>query len=201
MSEAPNPVPARGHARNAILGAVVRIVTEDGIDAVTHRRVAAEAGVSPGSTTHHFTSREDLLRSALRFYLDRADRLLDRIADETRDATDDPLERVRTFVTRVIHEEFDDERLVRAEYELLLYASGDAQLASHVRAWEGRWAATIAGDLEAAGRPAPLETARALINFMRGYEIERLLDPRLSIVECRRRIDLLLAPPRSAERA
>jgi hypothetical protein len=54
--------------------------------------------------------------------------------------------------------------------------------------------ATIAGDLEAAATPAPFETARAVINFMRGYQIERLLDPRLSIAEGRRRINLLLPP-------
>jgi TetR/AcrR family transcriptional regulator, regulator of biofilm formation and stress response len=194
MTESPVPVPTRGHAREAILRAVIEIVAESGIDAVTHRRVAARAGVSPGSTTHHFASREDLLRSALRSYLVRADRLLVRVANEVRDTTADPLERVRTWATQVIHREFTDERFVRAEHELLLFASADHELAPDVRAWDARWVTTIAGDLEAAGWPRAIETARTIVNFMRGYEIERLLDPELDIEEFRRRIDWLLAP-------
>jgi TetR/AcrR family transcriptional regulator, regulator of biofilm formation and stress response len=183
--------PARGRARDAILTAVVEIVAEFGIDAVTHRRVAARAGVSPGTTSHHFASRDDLLHSVLRFYLARGDHMLVRIAEQVRDTSDDPIERVSAFLARAIDREFADERLVRAEYELLLYASGHEDLAAEVRAWDARWIGSIAGDLEAAGWPRAIETARVLLNLVRGFEIERLLNPHLDHTEFRRRIDWL----------
>jgi TetR/AcrR family transcriptional regulator, regulator of biofilm formation and stress response len=188
------PQRRRGSARKAILAATVEVIAGEGIDAVTHRRVAERAGVSPGSTTHHFASREDLLRSAFRFYLEQADRLLGELDRELRGSVADPVERVVAFLGGVVRREFGDERLVRAEYEMLLFASTDQELASHVRAWEARWVAYIAGDLEAAGTPRAVETARTVLNLVRGYELERLLDPRLETDELHRRLRLLLAP-------
>lgn len=185
----------RGSARNAILRATLAIIANHGIDAVTHRCVAEQAGVSPGSTTHHFSSRDDLLREAFRFYLQEADRFLMAIDEEIRDSVSDPAERARRFATEIIRREFvhPGERLIRAEHEMLLYATTDSQLASHVRAWDTRWAAHFAGDLEAAGWPRPVETARTLLNLIRGYELERLLNPQLKVDEFQRRLDTVLA--------
>jgi AcrR family transcriptional regulator len=184
----------RGSARSAILGATLEIIASHGIDAVTHRRVAERAGVSPGSTTHHFASREELLRAAFRFYLEHADRLLTTIDAENRAAVSDPLERVRRFATETIGREFIEPgaRFIRAEHEMLLFASTDDELASFVRAWESRWVASIAGDFEAAGWPRPVEAARTLMNLIRGYELERLLDPQADAAEFGRRLDPLL---------
>jgi AcrR family transcriptional regulator len=184
----------RGHARRAILGATLEIIASHGIDAVTHRRVAERAGVSPGSTTHHFASREELLREAFRFYLAYGDRLLTAIDAENRAAVADPLERVRRFATETIRREFIEPgaRYIRAEHEMLLFASTDSELASYVRVWEARWVASLASDLEAAGWTQPFEAARTLINLIRGYELERLLDPQRDAAEFRRRLDSVL---------
>jgi AcrR family transcriptional regulator len=187
--------PVRGYARTAILGATLEIIGVDGIDAVTHRRVAEQAGVSPGSTTHHFSSREDLLREAFRFYLQMASRFMSALAEEIRASITDPLERVRRFASEIIRLEFDHpggEHSIRAEHEMLLYASTDSQLASHVRDWDTRWVGHMAGDLEAAGRTRPVETARTVINLIRGYELERLLNPQLQVEEFERRLDSIL---------
>jgi AcrR family transcriptional regulator len=186
--------PARGYARTAILGATLEIIASDGIDAVTHRRVAEQAGVSPGSTTHHFSSREDLLREAFRFYLQMASRFMSALDEEIQASIPDPLERVRRFASEIIRREFEHpgEQSVRAEHEMLLYASTDSQLASHVRDWDTRWVGHMAGDLEAAGWARPVETARTVINLIRGYELERLLNPQLEVGEFERRLDSFL---------
>jgi DNA-binding transcriptional regulator YbjK len=47
--------------------ATVRIVAREGVGAVTHRRVAAEAGVALSSTTWHFAAKADILEAALRW--------------------------------------------------------------------------------------------------------------------------------------
>lgn len=183
----------RGFARTAILGATLEIIARDGIDAVTHRRVAEVAGVSPGSTTHHFSSRDDLIRESFRFYLQMASRFMAALDEEVRGSTSEPLERVRRFATEIIRREFETGgQGIRAEHEMLLHATSDAELAVLVRGWDARWVGHIAGDLETAGWSRPVETARTIINLIRGFEIERLLNPQLTAGEFERRLETVL---------
>lgn len=58
---------ASRQVREAIVEATVRITASEGVAAVTHRRVAAEAGVSLSSTTWHFATKGDILVAALRW--------------------------------------------------------------------------------------------------------------------------------------
>lgn len=188
-----NKGPARGYARTAILGATLEIIAADGIDAVTHRAVAEIAGVSPGSTTHHFASREDLIRETFRFYLQMASRFMSALDEEIRTSISDPLERVLRFHTEAIRRTFETGgQNIRAEHHLLLYASTDSELATLVHGFDARWVGHIAGDLEAAGWTTPVETARTIINLVRGFEIERLLDPKLNADDFQRRLQPLL---------
>ena len=69
------PVP-RGANRERILRAALEIISTKGVDKVTHRAVAAVAGVSPGTTTYHFATREDLVRDAFSLYIDDYQRSL-----------------------------------------------------------------------------------------------------------------------------
>ncbi|TCP53569.1 TetR family transcriptional regulator [Tamaricihabitans halophyticus] len=48
-----------------IARAAITVIAEQGIEALTHRKVAATAGVPLGSTTYHFASLDDLLAAAL----------------------------------------------------------------------------------------------------------------------------------------
>jgi DNA-binding transcriptional regulator YbjK len=54
--------PAR---RERIANAAIAVVAERGVEGVTHRAVAAAAGVPLGSTTYHFATLDDLLVVAL----------------------------------------------------------------------------------------------------------------------------------------
>jgi DNA-binding transcriptional regulator YbjK len=56
---------ASQRVRDAIVAATVGIVAREGVAAVTHRRVAAEAGVSLSSTTWHYATKADILEAAL----------------------------------------------------------------------------------------------------------------------------------------
>ncbi len=56
---------ASQRVRDAIVEATVRIVAREGVAAVTHRRVATEAGVSLSSTTWHYATKADILEAAL----------------------------------------------------------------------------------------------------------------------------------------
>ena len=58
----------RGEARrDAILRATLEVIAAHGTDGVTHRAVAARAGVPLSATTYWFSSRDDLLEETLRF--------------------------------------------------------------------------------------------------------------------------------------
>lgn len=52
--------------RERIARAAISVVAERGVDGLTHRAVAAVAGVPLGSTTYHFQTLDDLLEEALR---------------------------------------------------------------------------------------------------------------------------------------
>ncbi len=58
-----NPTRAAGGAQ-LILEAVVRVLVRDGLDGLSVRRVAAEAGVSIGAVQHHFPTKDALLVAA-----------------------------------------------------------------------------------------------------------------------------------------
>src|SRR3954466_57720 len=55
-----------GALREELMEACVRLIDAEGIGAVSLRRVAREAGVSPGAPYHHFVDRPALLAALAR---------------------------------------------------------------------------------------------------------------------------------------
>src|SRR5699024_11595523 len=53
------------HRPTRIARAAIRVIAQHGIEALTHRKVAAEADVPLGSTTYHFANLDDLISAAL----------------------------------------------------------------------------------------------------------------------------------------
>lgn len=58
--------------RQRIIDATARIIGSRGMNAVTFRSVATEAGVPLGSTTYHFVDKDDLLRSTVQSLKERS---------------------------------------------------------------------------------------------------------------------------------
>jgi TetR/AcrR family transcriptional regulator, regulator of biofilm formation and stress response len=79
---------ASGRIRDAIVAATVRIVAREGVSAVTHRRVAAAAGVALSSTTWHFATKAEILIAALRWTAHREVARLVAIAERLDDDFD-----------------------------------------------------------------------------------------------------------------
>jgi DNA-binding transcriptional regulator YbjK len=61
-----------GARRAAIVEATLRVIGERGADAVTHRAVAAAAGVPLASTTYYFASKDELVREAFALAIERS---------------------------------------------------------------------------------------------------------------------------------
>jgi TetR/AcrR family transcriptional regulator, regulator of biofilm formation and stress response len=92
VASTPNAARPRGAARReALLDAVLRVVAEEGVDAVTHRRVADVAGLPLASTTYWFESKEHLLTASLERAADRDIARLRALLGETPERAPDPL--------------------------------------------------------------------------------------------------------------
>src|SRR3954462_1087986 len=74
--------------------AVWRLASRDGLEAVTVRGVAEEAGCSTGALVHYFDDKEELLLFAFRTV---ADRVMRRVA-AAEEATTNPLELARAML-------------------------------------------------------------------------------------------------------
>ena len=70
--------------RRLIVEAALRVIARDGVNAATHRAVAAEAGVPPASTTYHFSSKAEIVTEALELAIDRSIAAVERHAGQRR---------------------------------------------------------------------------------------------------------------------
>jgi hypothetical protein len=97
------------------------------------------------------------------------------------------------MVMAIMPREFsDDPAMVRVEYELILYADREPELAREFHAYE-RWMETkLAASLEAIGAPRPIDAARTIIDVARGFEIERLTHPGAQLEDLQRRLSLVI---------
>jgi DNA-binding transcriptional regulator YbjK len=180
-----------------ILRAAIRVIAADGLEAVTHRRVAAEAGVPLGSTTYYFASREELVRAAFRHYAAATTATLAALGRELPSRTADDLV---GFLVEVARREFLAPDMVRVEYELVLRAARDPLLAHDFAEYERGLAARLAEMLERLGAPQPFDAARTALALFRGFELERLVQPTAALDDLRRRLAPVVAALTGAAR-
>ena len=164
----------------AILDATLAIVGERGLEAVTHRAVAEQAGVSLGAISHYHESREDLLREALRHTAETAVAGLERLALDLQTRifdTDDWID----AMAGAIAEDLRRNRVGQlAQFELLLAAARDPALRDLSRAWRLAHLRVAEVGLRAAGSPSPELHARLLVAAATGLMLKQLAYPERS---------------------
>lgn len=128
----------KGEARrDALLDAVVLVLERGGPGAVTHRSVAAEAGVPVAAATYYFATLDDLLVSALT----RATESQVALFSELKDGS---LHDFAAALHRLVH---TDRASAIAQYELLLLAMRRDGL----REAGDRWYRTLEDAIAASG--------------------------------------------------
>lgn len=159
----------RGEARAQILQAVLDLIAESGLETVTHRSAAAKTGVSPGTVTYHFPTRDSLIDSALTQYVgDYQASLADAVANQPISDED----HLVAFLITVTALEPDRLRLAMIEAEMALLARRTGRLAGTLQAWQRSLEPILSDVLESIGVSRPVEAARTLVAVCRGTEFE-----------------------------
>ena len=161
----------RGVNRERILRAALDIISNRGVDKVTHRAVASVAGVSPGTTTYHFATREDLVRESFSLYIDDYQRSLVETLTQRPVQTREDFVRFLSGMTTLSP---DQSGLEAIEYEMVLFAGRDEAMRMRVAAWSRTLESWLSDPLERLGASRPLEAARMLVALSRGSEFEVL---------------------------
>ena len=160
--------------REALAGALWRVVTRDGIEAASLRRVAAEAGWSTGSLRHYFTTQSELLAFAMELVVQRVEQRL---------AALDPGGEPRAIAERALHEVLPLDAQRRAEAQVWLAFTARSLVDPELRGLRDRAHEALRGLCRSAaellGVPAEELDAEAerLQALVDGLALHAVLDP------------------------
>lgn len=125
--------------RREIVQAAAELIVEIGVDALTHRKVAARAGVPLGATTQYFDTLDDLRDAALgALVLEIESRI-----EETRQAVE-AVGVTPEALARLITESLADARALEADRAVVTAAVHDPRVRDLARRWSEQIVAFIA---------------------------------------------------------
>jgi AcrR family transcriptional regulator len=160
--------------RAQVAAAVWRVVSAEGLEAVTVRRVAAETGMSTSVVSHYFAGKDDLLRLAFRLVLERG-----RARAEAQVRAGSGV--ARALLTTALPLDPARRTEVRIWFSFLGLALVRPELAAEQRAAYRAWRAALAAALAEEGLPEGLDAeaeAAALIALVDGLAVQAAFEPR-----------------------
>jgi TetR/AcrR family transcriptional regulator, regulator of biofilm formation and stress response len=178
----PRPAPvtrpgvrARGAARRrSIVDATLTLLGRGGSGAVTHRSVAAEAGVPLAATTYYFRTKDELVLEAFALAMTEDVAALGAAAPL---ATDDPptVPHVAAWLAALlVSDPSADRRAQLGLFELELEAARRPELAPLSRAWTEAYVRAVAPALALLGSSAPERDAWIVVTAAEGMNLELL---------------------------
>jgi TetR/AcrR family transcriptional regulator, regulator of biofilm formation and stress response len=183
---------ASERVREAIVAATVRIVARDGVSAVTHRRVAAEAGVSLSSTTWHFATKADILTAALHWTARREVARIAEIAARLGDSEFDPEAWADELADWVIEEVSRDRDATVALYRLQIESLGAPDALAVHREWGESLLALGGGVLQGSSTLTPELDTRLVVAALDGLRLSVLSTGRDDVAWLRPAVHRLL---------
>ena len=152
--------------RKAILEAALRLISQHGVGALTHRAVAEEAGVPLASTTYYFDSLDELLDGALQLFVDEEATRLTALAERLQGQELPPVE-----IARLFQAELEPDA---AQFELYVEAARRPSLREVARRSIEMYAQVAETALRAAGLDEPAIDPRAFVALFDGYGLHRI---------------------------
>jgi len=156
--------------RCQIMDAALEVIGNKGIDAVTHRSVGKQAGVSHGVVSYHFPTRDSIIHRSFEYYLGSADAYEDSFGWLKTETMSEM--QIADYLTALVSQELTNPSLILVEQELLLVAARNAELSRMYRDWETEVLTNFASGLKRAGYKEPQKFAKAILNFTRGFLLE-----------------------------
>lgn len=149
--------------RREILEAAAEIVVTRGPSALTHRAIAAHAGIPLGTITRHFPSIDALRETALETVGTENEAELDVVQ---RELTNHPDPAAR--LAELMHEDLLDIRQAHASIAMITAAVHDDRLRSLARRWSERLTEILTAHCDP-------ESARAMARYVDGALVETVL--------------------------
>lgn len=116
--------------RVAIVTAAAELITEVGVDAITHRMVASRADVPLGATTQYFATLDDLRDAALQLLAAHAAERMGSLRDIISERGASP-----ALLASLIHAALADATTVQADRAVVTAAVHDPRLRELARRW------------------------------------------------------------------
>jgi TetR/AcrR family transcriptional regulator, transcriptional repressor of bet genes len=153
--------------RRQLAGALWRVLATRGMEAVSLRHVAAEAGVSMGMVQHYFADKEAMVLFALSSMTEQYSRRVAVLPDE-------PLQRVRAVLVAGLP--LDEERRLEAQVAVtfLTHAPVNPHIRAYLREGYAEGHAYLAGQLRLAGVREPEQEASTLLALADGLTAHTL---------------------------
>jgi DNA-binding transcriptional regulator YbjK len=163
--------------RQAILEATLALVGREGAGAVTHRKVAEEAGVPLAATTYYFASKDELVREALLYAAESDRATLDPLAAALETAAD--VGALATILADHVADWLGAGRAVLvSHWEISLEGARRPELAEISRAWTDGYIKVLAAPLARLGSPFPERDAWLVHSALDGMVFDELSGPR-----------------------
>jgi len=174
----------RGQARRErLLKVTIELIAHEGVDAVTHRRVAELAGVPLGSTTYYFATRDRMLVEAMQEF-DRQEIEAVRARFGDLDTKRPSRRRYVTEVVDFIAPQLGEFRWrTLAQYTLLCEAARRPELEALQREWIQAWVSVFQELFHSIGASNPQLEARMLLAMLDGFLVEQLAAPDADFVD------------------
>ncbi len=160
--------------REGILRATLRLIGLRGADAVTHRAVAAEAGVPLSATTYYFASKDQLLEQALLLAAREETERLERLVSELSAASLSPEGWASAVAAQISADVDEDPGKHVTLFELALEATRTEVLRGDVREWQAAHLRLGETACRAVGSPEPELDARIVVAALTGLMLEQL---------------------------
>lgn len=199
------PPTERGRAtRTAILDGALAVIAERGIHAVTHRAIAAQAGVALASTTYFFASLPQLLLEAFDHYVAQSQPATDAILAQAaalvraHAAPEQSRAQLQAKLTDLIvafmrRQMRHPAQCQAVEVQFLHLAAPDAMLADAIRAYRRGLVDGVARALEPLGGAQAAVDASLLLGTIHRFDADGHRGGNLPEAEARAEIGRLLA--------
>ncbi len=162
--------------RSALVEATLRIIEEEGLEGVTHRRVADAAGVPLAATTYYFSSKEDLMQAAMEALIERDSQNLKFITENVIERGDMSLDQGVEAIIAWQSDLLLNHRMERfAEFELYLRVARTAPRPDDLPDWPDAFHEVATVSLRALGMEDPEREAKALVALIHGLVLHGLV--------------------------